>query len=331
MKILITGGTGFLGYRTCCKLREYGYEVSALGRNILIGKELSALGINFIQSDFIETDKIINSCKNQDYVFHCGALSSPWGKYKNFYESNVIGTKNIIAGCKKHNIKRLVHVSTPSIYFEFKDKFNIKETDALPKNMINFYAQTKLLAEYEIDEGYKHGVPVITIRPSGIFGPEDKSIFPRLIKANNEKFIPIMNNKKIYTDITYVDNVVDAMMLCLNSKENTLGKKYNITNGDSISLYDFLENLMMKLDYRFNSKKINPKIAYHVAHIMEFISKTILFYKEPILTRYSVGVLTNSRTFDISAARNDLGYKPNVSIEEGTNKFIDCLRNNYVN
>jgi nucleoside-diphosphate-sugar epimerase len=88
---------------------------------------------------------------------------------------------------------------------------------------------------------------------------------------------------------------------------------------------------MMKLDYRFNSKKINPKIAYHVAHIMEFISKTILFYKEPILTRYSVGVLTNSRTFDISAARNDLGYKPNVSIEEGTNKFIDCLRNNYVN
>ena len=214
MKILVTGATGFLGKRLALRLSELGYEVTATGRNTLVGVDLEKQGICFRKTDLQDTESIINACKNKDYVFHCGALSSPWGKYKDFYNTNILGTKNIIQGCKENSVKRLIHVSTPSIYFDFKDKLNISEKDPLPDKPVNDYAKTKLLAEQEIDKAHQEGLPVITIRPRAIFGPGDTSILPRLIKANNKRFIPVIGDKKVLVNITYVENAVDALLLC---------------------------------------------------------------------------------------------------------------------
>jgi len=320
--LLVTGGTGFLGQKLVKRLKNLGYNVTALGRNEVAGKKLETLGITFIKADLKDTGSIKELCMNQDYVFHCGALSSPWGRYKDFYNANVLGTQNIISGCREHNVKRLIYVSTTSIYNDFTDKFNLSENEPLPSKFANTYAETKYMAEQELDKAYLQGVPVITIRPSGIFGPNDTSILPRLIRANNSKFIPVVGNKKVYVDITYVENVIDALLLCKDSPDHTLGKKYNITNDSPISLYEFLEDVIVRLGYKFKPRKISFNTAYQLASIMEFVSRTVLFYKEPPLTRYSVGVLTKSRTLDICAAKNDLGYYPKITVEEGVIELL---------
>ena len=227
IKILVTGGTGFLGKRLAFKLQTLGYDVTLLGRNRIIGNELAAKGLQFLPIDLIDKEATLTACKGKDYVFHCGALSSPWGKYQQFYNANVLGTRNIIQGCQKYGIQRLIHVSTPSIYFDFSHRLNISENDPLPSKLANHYAATKLLAEAEINQAHQQGLPVITIRPRGIFGPGDNAILPRLIKANNKTGIPLINEGKAYIDMTYIDNVVDALLLCQNAPNHLLGRVFD--------------------------------------------------------------------------------------------------------
>jgi nucleoside-diphosphate-sugar epimerase len=321
MKVLVTGGTGFLGKQLALRLKTLGYDVSVLGRNRVIGEQLQAEGLRFLQTDLKDTRATVEVCQGQDYVFHCGALSSPWGKYQDFYNANVLGTRNIIQGCQSYNVRRLIHISTTSVYFDFSHRLNISENAPLPVKSVNAYAETKRLAEEEINRAYQCGLPAIAIRPRAIFGPGDTAILPRLIKASDRTGIPLINEGKACLDITYVDNVVDALLLCQNAPDTLLGKTFNISNGEPLDLGTLLETLSKKLGYPFKLKQIPYSTAYWAAAAMELMSNTLLFGKEPLLTRYTVGLLAFSQTLDITAARKELGYQPRVSIEEGLTKF----------
>ncbi|HLO85866.1 MAG TPA: NAD(P)-dependent oxidoreductase [Nostocaceae cyanobacterium] len=320
MKVLVTGGTGFLGKQLALRLKSLGYDVTILGRNQKIGQQLAAAGIKFLAVDLRDREKMIAACENQDYVFHCGALSSVWGKYQDFYDINVLGTRYIIQGCQTHHVKRLIYVSTSSIYFDFSHRLNISENTPFPVP-VNFYAQSKQIAEQEINQAAIDALPVISIRPRGIFGPGDTAILPRLIRANNKTGVPLINNGKALIDVTYVDNVVDALLLCQNAPDTLLGRFFNITNGEPIYINILLEKLFTKLQYPLQLKRFSYPAAYGIAVLMEFLGNTILLGKEPIFTRYTVGLLTFSQTLDITHAQNELGYQPRINIETGLDIF----------
>lgn len=320
MKVLVTGGTGFLGKQLALRLQSLSYDVTILGRNPLIGKQLAAQNLQFLPVDLRDREAIVAACQGQDYVFHCGALSSPWGKYQDFYDTNVLGTRNIIQGCLKHSVQRLIYVSTSSVYFDFSHHLNISENTPFPKP-VNAYAKSKQLAEQEINQAIEKGLPVISIRPRGIFGPGDTAILPRLIRANNRIGIPLINDGKAYIDVTYVDNVVDALLLCQSAPNTLLGRIFNISNGEQIYLAELLKKVFNKLEYAIKLKPIAYNTAYGIATLLELIANTRLLGKEPILTRYTLGLLAFSQTLDITAAQNQLGYKPRVSIEAGLDIF----------
>jgi nucleoside-diphosphate-sugar epimerase len=323
MSVLVTGGTGFLGKKLSLKLLNMGYSVTILGRNLKIGQELENQGITFFQADLSNQEKLIKACTGQTVVFHCAALSAPWGKPKDFYTANVLGTRFITQGCLRHEVRRLIHVSSPSIYFDLTDRLNIKETDPLPALPVNHYAHTKRLAEEEVDKASAQGLPVVTIRPRALFGPGDQTILPRLIKANQKLGVPMINNGQALVDLTYIDNAVDAMLCCIDSPDSTLGKKYNISNGTPTDLNTLLQSLFQKLNLPLKPIHLRYPVAYGLASILEGISHTLLMGKEPLFTRYSIGVLAKSQTLDISAARNELGYKPIIGIDEGLDLFAD--------
>lgn len=322
MNVLVTGATGFLGFHLAEKLKQEGYHVTATGRNRKIANELRKKGISFLACDLTDEEKTIALCKNQDFIFHTAALSSPWGKYEEFYQANVKTTKNIIQGCKTYHPKRLIHVSTPSIYFNHDERIGVKEDDTLPPVFVNHYAHTKWLAEQEIDQAFAEGISTVTIRPRALFGPRDTTIIPRLIRANEKGALPLFGDGKTLMDITYVGNVVDALLLCMHSPECTLGQKYNITNGDPVYLIDMLQLLFSKLDLPFQPKYMSFSSAYRLAYVMEGFHRIFRIQKEPLLTRYTVGVLGKSQTLNITKAKNELGYKPSVSVKEGLDLFV---------
>lgn len=330
MKALITGATGFLGGALTCRLHKMGWHITALGRNVSKLKQLETQGIRAVQVNLEDEHTIINVCEEQEIVFHCAALPSPWGKYEAFYQANVIGTRNIIRGCEENKVKRLVYVSTPSLYFGYGSRINVKETDPLP-SPVSHYAATKILAEQELDRAFANGLATIAIRPRAIFGPGDTVIFPRLIPRLQSGTLPILGDGENIVDLTYIENVVDALLLCVESPANTLGKKYNISNGESIKLWDMIERICKELNFIFPTRKIPRRPAHLLAHLLEHIYRIIPHQPEPPLTRISVSMMANSTTLDITAAKTELGYQPRVTVDEGFDKFMQWWKENQEN
>ena len=321
MKILITGATGFLGGALAHRLHSMGWDVTALGRNAQRLDQLENEGMRVLQLDLKDKSAMTAACKNQEIVFHCAALPSPWGNFEAFYQANVIGTRNVIRACEDHNVRRLVYVSTPSLYFGYSSRMNVQETDDLPEPVSN-YAATKLLAEEEIDKAFGNGLAAITIRPRAIFGPGDTVIFPRLIPRLQSGRLPILGDGENIVDLTYIENVVDALLLCAESHASTLGKKYNISNGEPVKIWELIERICRELNLPSPKRKISYPTAHTVASVLEFIYTLIPTHPEPPLTRISVSMMANSTTLDITAAKQELGYQPKVSIAEGFDKFM---------
>ena len=321
MKTLVTGATGFLGGALVRRLNNMGWDVTALGRNVSKIDQLESEGIRAFQLDLKDKNAMAAACKDQEIVFHCAAFPSPWGSFEKFYQANVIGTRNVIRGCEEHKVKRFVYVSTPSLYFGYSSRMNVKETDALPEPVSN-YAATKILAEQEVDEAFAKGLPTITIRPRGIFGPGDTVISPRLIPRLRSGRLPIIGDGANVVDLTYIENVVDALLLCAESPTNTLGKKYNISNDEPIKLWEWLKKICDELGFQYPKIKISYPVAHGLAAALEAACTLIPTHPEPPLTRMAVNMIANSTTLDITAARRDLGYSPRVSVDEGFDKFM---------
>jgi len=270
MKALVTGATGFLGGALARRLHNFGWDATALGRNASKIDQLESEGIRTLQLDLKDKNAMAAACKDQEIVFHCAALPSPWGNFETFYQANVIGTRNVIRGCEEHKVKRLVYVSTPSLYFGYASRMNVRESDALPKPVSN-YAATKILAEQEIDQAFEKGLPTIAIRPRAIFGPGDTVIFPRLIPRLQSGRLPILGDGENVVDLTYIENVVDALLLCAESPAGTLGKKYNISNGEPVKLWKLVERICRELNLPYPKRKISYQSANALAGVLEVV------------------------------------------------------------
>lgn len=323
MKVLVTGATGFLGQALARRLHSQQADVSALGRNPAVLAQLEREGMRPIRADLADREALAAACQGQAIVFHVGALAAPWGRAQDFYHSNVLGTQNVIAGCETHGVQRLVHVSTPSIYFGLDSLVNVAEGALLPPRPVNEYARTKLLAETEIDSAFARGLPVITIRPRAIFGPGDTTILPRLITRLKTGRLPVIGDGQNVIDMTYVENVVDALLLCAASPAATLGKKYNITNGEPTALWPLIAKLCKALGYPYPKRHIPYPVADGIATLLEVVYRLRPGQPEPPLTRYSVALLAKNTTLDISAARRELGYQPRISVEDGFQRFVE--------
>lgn len=320
MVCIVTGATGCLGINLTKRLVAKGREVIALGRNERLGKIITQLGAQFIAVDLADKTKLKNIAQNAQIIFHCAALSSPWGRYKDFYEANVLGTQHVIEATSKH--ARLVHVSSPSIYFNFTEQHNIKEDAVLPPIPVNYYIKTKLLAEKLVDKAHQEkNLNVITLRPRAIFGPYDRAILPRILKNEKNGILPIVGNGKNVIDITYVENVVESLLLAAQADQQFCGKKYNITNNEPKALIAILTHLFQTLQKPFTPKFIPYSVAKMYATSMEAIFSLPFITAEPRLTKYSAAVLCLGQTLNIDAAKKDLGYQPKINMNQGIERF----------
>lgn len=326
-KVLVTGATGFLGKYLIEDLLNNDYEVIAQGRkeNVLNNiKEKYNVEILKCSLDEIKDVEL-----NVDYVIHAAALSTVWGKWEDFYNSNVVGTENVINFCKKNNVERLVYVSSPSVYSAKHDRLNIKEEDFDKNNKLNFYIKSKIIAENLINNIEDDKLEKVIIRPRGLFGIGDTSIIPRLINANRKIGIPLFNDGKNIVDITCVENVALALRLAIESK-NAVGNTYNITNGEPREFKNILEELFEQINEPPKYLKINLNLMYGVSSIIEFIYKVFHIYKEPMITKYNICTLGYSQTLNIEKAKKDLNYISKMTLSEGIKKYAEDYKKNKV-
>lgn len=324
-KIIVTGATGFLGKKVVYALKRLKYSPIALGRNRLIGEQFARDEIPFISVDLTNREETVKAFDGVAYVIHCAGLSSIWGPKSAFIAANVVAVENVVEACQVHHIKRLVHISTPSLYFDYQNRYDLSEYDVFPKKFVNDYASSKKEGEDLIQKAFFEGLSTVTLRPRGIFGPEDTSIFPRILSAMEKKMLPLVNEGKAFIDITYIDNVVDAIILAIEAK-NVEGQSYNITNGEPKAFIELLQLLSDKLQLPLKTRNLSFNTAYYSAKIVEGIYRLLHIKNEPPLTCYGVGLVSKSMTFDITKAKKELGYQPKISIDEGLGIFADWWR-----
>ena len=322
MKVFITGATGFLGKYIVDLLSQKGYDCIAFGRNQSIGESLVSDRVTFIKGDFTNYNEVLNAMDNIDFVIHAGALSTVWGSWKSFYDANILGTENVLKASLEKKVKRFIFISSPSIYASKKDRLNIKESEFDPKNKLNNYIRSKVMAEDLVHTYNQRGLYTVILRPRGIFGVGDTSIVPRLLAANDKSGIPLLNKGKNLVDITYVENVAHAIYLSL-IQEDINNEVFNITNDEPTAFKIILEKFFDAIGVTPRFKKIPFKVAYFLAFILEKV-----YRKEPPLTRYTVCTIGVNQTLDITHAKNKLGYQPIYTIDEGVKIYATWWKDN---
>jgi nucleoside-diphosphate-sugar epimerase len=321
-RVLITGATGFLGGYVVDEFHRNGYHIVAAGRNKEKLGKLKRERVDLWQGDLSD---LSGFTKSVYVVVHVAALSTIWGSWNDFYENNVTGTQNVIDFCNKNKVKRLVFISSPSVYSGKGDRFNIKEADYDPRNSLNDYIKTKLLAEKLVREANTKTLQTTILRPRGLFGVGETSIVPRLLKANDTIGIPLFNKGQNLVDMTCVENVAYAARLAAKSRQAP-GKTYNITNGEPREFRTILETLFRKIGKQPRYKHPNLNTIYLLATIIESLYKLLHIHTEPPITRYTVCTLGYSQTLDISKAKRELGYAPILSLDEGIKKYATAYK-----
>lgn len=327
-KILVTGAAGFLGGRTAKFLASHfkGYQLLATSRRSTRKIELEANHCNFIGGDLCDNFFCEAITQNTEIVVHCAALSSPYGFYENFYKSNIVATQNLLEASIKNGVKKFIFISTPSIYFDYSDRFDVKESEPLPDKLVNHYATTKLIAEKIVLNNNSDIIQTIALRPRAIIGAEDTVIFPRVLKAYHQGKLKIIGSGDIIADFTCVRNVIEAIICAIDAPRTASGKAYNITDGMSVDFWKAIEFSLLELGLTPPRLKIPKSLALTIASLLEFKAKLLRQANEPTLTKYGIGILSTNFTLDITRARAELNYKPIMSTYEGIKEYTSWYK-----
>jgi nucleoside-diphosphate-sugar epimerase len=328
MQLLITGGTGFLGRHLVWHAARHGAKVIFTGRNVAAAATVLqqlpakyAANVHWLPLAHGSAESQVTlqtAAQGCDAVVHAAALSAPWGRYQDFYTANVRSTEEVLTACHNAKVRRLLHVSTPSLYFGFADQLKIRENAVLPPPA-NDYVRTKWMAEQRV---MANPLPeTLIVRPRALFGPWDQTLMPRLLRVMAQGALPLMRGGKQWLDLTYIDNATDALWRMLTQPLPHRGVGvYNLSNGEPWQLPALLTSMAQAFDLPLRTRTVPWPLVSMLAQGMEMMGRLQRhcgLEKEPLLTRYSAGVLAFSQTLDISALQQDFAYHPQIGIAEG--------------
>ncbi len=324
----MTGAGGFLGQYIVEQLLARGDKVRALVRRDL--PALAALGVECLHGDIRELADVKRACREVDVVFHVAAVAGIWGPWKHYYDANVLGTKNVISGCVQGGVTRLVFTSSPSVTFAGRNQSGVNESAPYPRRWLAHYPHTKAIAEKMVLEANgQHSLLTCALRPHLIWGPRDQHLIPRLLDRARKGRLRQVGDGENVIDAVYVENAAAAHLLAadvLDSTRPISGKAYFITNGEPVNCWQWINEILQVAGIPPVTRKISLASAYAAGAVMEGLWTVLRRGDEPPMTRFLAAQLGTSHSFDISAARRDLGYEPRVSMTEGMQRLKCWLR-----
>ena len=320
MKILVTGGGGFLGQAICRQLRARDMEVSSFNRGLY--PALDAIGVHQIQGDLADAEAVRSAAAGVDAIFHNAAKAGAWGRYVEYHRANVLGTDNVLAACRAHGIGKLIYTSTPSVTHRATHPVEGGNEINTPygEHFKAAYPITKLIAEKAVLAANDGALATIALRPRLIWGPGDNQLLPRLVeraRAGRLRFVGDGNNR---IDTTYVENAAQAHLDAFDHLvpgAACAGNAYFISNGEPRPVREVVNALLRAAGAPEVSGTIPFAVAYAAGAVMEGLWKLLPLAGEPPMTRFLAEQLATPHWYDISAARRDFAYAPNVRFEKG--------------
>ena len=322
---LVTGGSGFLGRKTCSLLLEQGYAVRSLARNH--HSDMDSMGIEQILGSITDINALKIAIKDCHAVIHTAALAGIWGSQSTYINVNLEGTRNVVRACKQEGVKYLIYTSSPSVVFAGEDQKNIDETISYPKSFLCDYAETKAKAEELVLNSNGAELKTISLRPHLIWGVGDNHLIPKLLDSAEKNKLKIIGEGKNQVDMVHVNNAAWAHIDAYNALSKGIGEgeAYFITNDEPVEMWVWLNGLLSRLNKNRIEKKVPVGLAYFLSHIFEFSYKLLNIKRDPPLTRFVVRQLSTHHTYNISKAKKDLKYRIRTSMTEGLEELINHM------
>ena len=325
---LVTGGGGFLGKHIVQQLIDRNERVLVYARGNY--PDLEKSGATLIRGDITNLNATIAACNKVDVVYHVAAKPGIWGDRDSFYQPNVVGTENVIAACKKKRVSKLVYTSSPSVVFDnVNSQAGINENVPYPKKFLNYYSETKAIAEKMVLDANSADLSTVALRPHLIFGPGDPHLLPRLIKRAREGKLVQVGNGKNKVDLTYVEDAARAHLLAADTLDfgtAVAGSVYFISQDEPVNIWTWINELLKKLSIPLVKRKISQATARRMGKVAEKVYKTLGRADEPMMTEFLANSLAMDHYYDISRAKNDFGYTPQFTMQTALDNTLPYLK-----
>lgn len=290
-KVLVTGASGFVGRNVCKRLMEEGYDTYGMSRT-----KPDVKGLKYIQGDIRNASDFPKDDKYD--VVHIAALASddPTGDYEGV---NVIGTKNALAA---YTDSKFVHISSSSIYNLAKPSEYILENDFSygSYKFFNHYSRTKAQAEEEVktSEEYRN-VPAISLRPHGVYGKDDTTLLPRLLRRIRNGKLALPEGGEVYHSLTHIDNLTEAVSLGLEYDAKYY-ESFNVTDRTPVKVSDAI----------ISAAGYSPKII-NIPLVLALAAAKL----SSQISEYEIRQIGMARTYNINKTMKALGYSPSAFIK----------------
>lgn len=321
MRALVTGATGFTGSHLARWLVRRGDDVRALVRHPEQAAELRAAGIELARGDLRDVDSLRAAMVGVDVVYNIAALyraaGLPAGEYR---QVNALAVGTIVEAAGASGVRRVVHCSTVGVHGDVEHP---PANEDAPLNPGDVYQETKVEGErIGREAAARTGVQLVIARPSGIYGPGDRRLFKLFGSVARKRFI-MLGNGAIFYHLTYVDDLCEGFRLCATTP-GAADRTYILAGGEVTTLRELVDLTASIAGVRPPSLRLPVWPIWTAGAICEALCRPLGM--APPLYRRRVDFFTKSRAFDISRARRELGFAPQVGVREGISRTLEWYR-----
>ncbi len=328
MKALVTGGAGFLGGKIVEQLLQRGWSVRVLCRRR--PALLENLPVEIVCGDVSDCQVVTAACAGMDVVFHVAGVAGLGGPWRHYYRTNTLGTRNVLEACQRQHVGRLVYTSSPSVTFDGTDQCGVDESAPYPKRWLAHYPHSKALAEKMVlAANGQHGLLTCALRPHLIWGPGDRHLIPKLLRRATSGRLRRVGDGRNLIDNVFVDDAAQAHLLAaeaLTPGSPAAGSAYFISQGQPVNCWRWIDQILSLAELPPVRRSMSLRMAWRIGVVCELLYAALGIHSDPPMTRFLAAQLATSHYYDISRARRELGYQPQVTTEDGMHRLRPWLK-----
>lgn len=323
MSDLVTGATGFTGGHLARALAARGHRVRALVRDRSRASDLASAGIELVDGDLRDPASLERAVTGVERVYHIAAMYREAGLPAETYRAvNALAVRDLVVAAKRAGVSRVVHCSTVGVHGDVEHPPANEDAPLRPGDV---YQETKLEGEQVArDAGLEHGIEVTIARPTGIYGPGDRRLL-KLFRGVARGRFPILGRGEIYYHLTYIDDLVEGFRQC-GEEPGGAGRTYILAGGEVTTLNALVALIAEVAAVKPPTLHLPVWPVWTAGALCEALCAP--FGIEPPLYRRRVDFFTKSRAFDITRARREIHYAPQVGLREGIRRTLDWYRAN---
>ncbi|MDR2368007.1 MAG: NAD-dependent epimerase/dehydratase family protein [Deltaproteobacteria bacterium] len=330
MRVLVTGGSGFLGGKVAESLLAEGFDVRLLMRKAKAGSPAKA---EVAMGELGDLDSLRRCVKGCQAVIHCAAKCGVWGPLADYVETNAMGTARLLEAARQEGVSYFVYTSTLSVIYNKASLEAVTEASPYAADPSAPYAYSKMLAERAVLLANGPGFKTLALRPHLIWGPGDQNLLPRIAERARRKRLFLLSGGPYLIDAVYIDNVARAHLDALSKLIDGApvgGQAFFVGQDDPQNLSQFVGRLLEAINAPPIRALLPVELGRVSAGVFEWFWRAFGLKGEPPLTAFTVDQLSSSHWPSVAKAKKLLGYSPKVSVDEGLAKLAEAARAGYL-